>query len=241
MFSAPTSYGVVAYSGLAFVVVFFWEHVARVNSWQVRPSQGLQWTIQMSEKTWELTGRAFAHLGGIFETLYTFLRKHLRGLADTLQVFWDLHRQFIEAPIRFAIGFRDVLITYTNQTVVFFASLAVLAGAGAALFLYRYTLLDQATQFAHTYISNPDDLTVFQNVILAYMALRLLAALLSFIAFVFDWITGAISGSSAPVTKPRTRVSARVSRPPRRAAKSSNEEEEEDEEEDEDADDKAIN
>lgn len=199
MFSLPTSFGAVAYSGVAFILVFFWEHFARVNDWRVRPSKAIKFSVEMSEATWELAGKLLAYVGGIFETVVEFLRKHLKGfremlysLGETLYVFWDLHRQFLEAPLRFAVGYGQVLLGYTNQTIVILSTTVLVASLAAAMYLYRNTLLEWAHQIMHTYLDSPDDLTVLQIVVPLYIGLRLFAAGISFVLYVEDWIGKAL-------------------------------------------------
>ncbi len=199
MFSMPISFGAVAYSSVAFVLVFFWEHFARVHDWRVRPSKAIKFSVEMSEATWELAGRVLAHVGGIFETVVEFLRKHLKdlwemlcSLGETLYVFWDLHRQFLEAPLRFAVGYGQVLLGYTNQTIVILSTTALVASLAAAMYLYRNTLLEWAHQIMHTYLDSPDDLTVLQIVVPLYIGLRLFAAGISFVLYVEDWIGKAL-------------------------------------------------
>lgn len=105
--------------GIVFFSIFMVEHVGRLNHWSVRPSKVMEYVAVRLEEMWRWMGRMVGHIVGVFEFFHKYLDKildffyiHFKESIVTLTDLGKLVIRWIESPVRFVYGFKEVIVTY---------------------------------------------------------------------------------------------------------------------------------
>ena len=112
--------------------LFAWQHIGRINGWNLKPSYFLNLLAFYSEQLWTQVGRALAFIGSYYHYLYFYAQELVISLYELVNPL--LH--FIASPCYVIYGFLTTMVTFAKPHLVLFGFFLLVASGLGSLFWF---------------------------------------------------------------------------------------------------------
>ena len=119
------------YFGTAAVIVLGWEHIGRKQKTKIRPSVGLTWTSDKSQKGFKWLGEQAAWISSYLTQI------DLKEFGVTIHAVGKPMFDLISSPFYAVAGYVGMAASYANKEWLIYSGSALLVGA----LTYAYYLL----------------------------------------------------------------------------------------------------